>query len=188
MEHNKTVEKWEPIEGYDGMYQVSNMGRILSMKKGTPYILKPYPTRQGYMMVRLYENGGKRNYRDYAVHRLVAIAFIPNNDGKPEVNHIDGNKANNCADNLEWCTPKENMAHSWEKGLSNNTYKAIQQHSKDVQTPVIVTNVQTGESYKFASQKEACKALGLDTRNLNMVLKGKRRSHGGYTAVYDAVP
>lgn len=88
----------------NGLYQVSNLGRIRSIKNGTK-IKKQYERPNGYMQVCLYQNGKITTYK---THRLVAEAFIPNINNLPEVNHKDENKINNCVDNLEWCTSSYN--------------------------------------------------------------------------------
>lgn len=117
-------EIWRPIEGFDGEYEVSNYGRVRTLnffrrtKDGKWYpvkarILKQY-NQKGYLHVNLARNG---HYKRFRVHRLVACAFIPKIDGKTDVNHIDGNKQNNNAENLEWCTPSENIRHAFEHGL-----------------------------------------------------------------------
>ena len=120
-------EVWKDIEGYEGLYQVSTCGNIKSLPKvrrnGTgTYIqkerlLKPSNTSTGYKKVELCKDGKRKGFK---VHRLVAIAFIPNPDNKPEVNHIDGNKINNNIDNLEWVTSSENSIHAYETGLNPN--------------------------------------------------------------------
>lgn len=120
-------EIWKDIEGYEGLYQVSTYGNIKSLPKvrrnGTgTYIqkeklLKPSNTSTGYKKVELCKDGKRKSFK---VHRLVAIAFIPNPDNKPEVNHIDGNKINNNIDNLEWVTSSENSVHAYETGLNSN--------------------------------------------------------------------
>ena len=101
-------ENWIDIEGYEGVYQVSNLGRVKSLnyhRSGKEKIMTPNLTKKGYLRIRLMSNGKTERY---LVHRLVAQAFIPNHQNKPQVNHIDGNPSNNCVDNLEWCTNKEN--------------------------------------------------------------------------------
>ena len=120
-------EVWKDIEGYEGLYQVSNFGNIKSLPKvrhngrGTyiqkEKILKPSNTSTGYKKIELCKDGKRKGFK---VHRLVAIAFIPNPDNKPEVNHIDGNKINNNIDNLEWVTSSENTIHAYETGLNSN--------------------------------------------------------------------
>ena len=108
------VEEWRDIEGYEGLYQVSNLGKIKSFHYGTSRINKIQLTKKGYAYTHLYKNGKSKRY---FVHVLVAKAFIPNPKNKPQVNHIDANKSNNRVENLEWVTPEENMQHAYEKGL-----------------------------------------------------------------------
>jgi len=101
-------EEWRDIDGYEGMYMISNMGRIKSLaRKGVLFdrIIKSKPTRTGYHIIGL-RKGESRTF--YLVHRLVAQAFLPNPNNLPEVNHKDEDLNNNTLDNLEWVTPKQN--------------------------------------------------------------------------------
>lgn len=100
------------IEGYWGYYYVDNKGRIFSLKNNM--YLKPEVSGGGYLRVQLSKNGEKQKF---LVHRLVAQYFVKNKEGKPEVNHKDGNKLNNKSSNLEWVTRKENEQHSSRMGL-----------------------------------------------------------------------
>lgn len=94
-------------------YQISNLGRVKSLKYGKERILKPKKDRHGYLGVNLKIDSKSKDYR---VHRLVAQAFIPNLNNKPVINHKDCNKENNRADNLEWCTQQENVKYSYDLG------------------------------------------------------------------------
>lgn len=107
-------EIWKDIKGYEGKYQISNLGRVKSLNYNTK-ILKYNSDGHGYLKVILYKNNKRKSHR---VHRLVAEAFIPNLEDKNQVNHINGNKQDNRAFNLEWCTAKENVQHSLNTGLS----------------------------------------------------------------------
>lgn len=108
-------EIWKDIPNFEGLYQVSNLGRVKSLEKKVwnryqfikkeEKMLKYGNTPKGYYTVKLYKNSTHCNKK---IHRLVAEAFIPNPEGKPQVNHIDGNKKNNNVENLEWCSNKEN--------------------------------------------------------------------------------
>lgn len=110
------IEIWRTIEDYPN-YQVSNFGRVKSFKRGAARILKQQPTkRRGVMMIHL----GK--IKTVTVHKLVAIAFIPNPKNKPQINHIDGNPNNNYANNLEWATALENIQHAFRTGLNKVEY------------------------------------------------------------------
>lgn len=106
------IEIWKDIKDYEGIYQVSNLGRVKSLprKHNLNYkIRKLVPDKDGYSTVVLYNNGSK--CKNMKVHRLVAQAFIPNPNDYPQVNHIDEVKSNNHVDNLEWCSVKYNMTY-----------------------------------------------------------------------------
>lgn len=131
---NLPNEEWRDVVGYEGLYQVSNLGRIKSLDRYVEYpnyikringrIMSQQDNSKGYLMVNLSLNGfTKKLY----VHRLVAEAFIPNLANKVEVNHIDLNKKNNIISNLEWCTKKENMRHAHENGAIK--YTKVYQYS-----------------------------------------------------------
>ena len=108
-------ENWKNIEGFSGFYQVSNYGRIKSFKKNKIIIRKLQQTKQGYLKINLCENG---KAKIFLIHVLVARAFISNPENKPEVNHKDGVKNNNCVENLEWVTRAENQKHAYRIGLN----------------------------------------------------------------------
>jgi hypothetical protein len=112
-------EIWKDIKGYEGMYQVSNLGRVKSLKrKGRrrDTIMKGVVGNRGYRIIVLRNN---KHRQQIVAHRLAAIAFIPNPENKKEVNHKDFDKLNNHVDNLEWCTPKENTRHALYNGRMN---------------------------------------------------------------------
>ena len=111
------METWRDITGYEGLYKVSNYGNVLSIKNNK--ILKPVDNHS-YKYVHLCDI--KHIRRNKSIHRLVAEAFIPTKDKSLQINHKDGNKANNFVDNLEWCTPAENSYHR-AKVLKRNTRK-----------------------------------------------------------------
>ena len=124
-------EIWKDITGYEGLYQVSNLGEVKSLErmisngkglvKVKERILTQSITNWGYYRVALYKNGVRKYCK---VHRLVAEAFIPNPESKEQVNHIDGNKLNNCVDNLEWSTRIENLNHARINGLYGKNYES----------------------------------------------------------------
>lgn len=116
-------EIWKDIKGYEGLYQVSNLGRIKSLygwnagsKKycSRTLMMKPKVSCVGYYNITLHKN---KKQKTYNVHRLVAETFIINPDKKETVNHKDGNKLNNCVENLEWATRSENQIHAYNTGL-----------------------------------------------------------------------
>ena len=107
------MEQWKPIEGTDGKYEVSNLGHVRTNGK-RPGLLTLTKQKSGYRYAMIEIDGKSCNRR---VHRLVAQHFLPNPDNMKEVNHKDGNKDNNRADNLEWCTRSHNVKHSFDTGL-----------------------------------------------------------------------
>ena len=118
-------EVWCPINGYEGLYEVSDQGRVKSLKFGKERILKPVRTPKGYLIINLYKNGEMKSYR---IHRLVAKTFIPNPDNLPEVNHKDENKENNSVQNLEWCDSKYNNNYGTR---TDRCSKPVLQFTKD---------------------------------------------------------
>ena len=111
-------EAWKTIDGYE-RYQISNTGKVVSDKRQGSKGGEINPTKNefGYLQVKLYKDGAGK-YNNFAVHRLVASAFIDNPYNLPEVNHKDGDKNNNNVENLEWVTRQENVKHSFETGLN----------------------------------------------------------------------
>lgn len=128
MKSARMEELWMSIPGYEGLYEVSNLGQVRSldrlrknvkgMAKINGRIITGNHGGKHYYQVALHKDG-KKKYMN--VHRLVAEAFIPNPDGKSQVNHIDGNKQNNVVSNLEWVTPSENILHSFRTGLNSHS-------------------------------------------------------------------
>jgi hypothetical protein len=117
------TEKWRDIPEYEGVYQVSNLGRVKSLNyngTGKEKVMKPITDKDGYLFVTLCKN---RNKKMYKVHRLVAQAFIPNNDPehKTEVNHINEDKTDNRTCNLNWMTRKQNV--NWGSGIKRSSQK-----------------------------------------------------------------
>lgn len=140
-------EVWKDIPGYEGLYQVSSFGNVKSLGRYGKNRYKPIwrpgkvlsagKDNKGYLTVVLSKNSKRHTYK---VHRLVALTFIPKEDGKPQINHIDGNKSNNNINNLEWCSQSENMLHAWETGLQKRMHKkndlrsiSIVQYNSDMQ-------------------------------------------------------
>lgn len=124
-------EIWKDIPGYEGQYQVSNLGNVISLRRycrhtkgyvnhNAPKLRKPHINTSGYYHIRLLKEGLDKSV---SVHILVARAFIPNPDGKIQINHIDSNRLNNRVDNLEWCTPRENLLHAYRSGNKKSAGK-----------------------------------------------------------------
>ena len=165
-------ETWADIEGYEGFYKISTLGRVKSMpRNGTikqERILKPHIVR-GYAQAELRYKGV---YKSHKVHRLVAEAFIPNPDKKPEVNHINGIKTDNCLENLEWATSSENQLHS--AYILGNHLVPVIQYSKE------------GKFIReWRSTKEAGATLGIDGPSITNTCKNRRKTAGGYIWKYN---
>ena len=168
-------EVWKDIKGYEGLYQVSNMGKIKSLKfshGNKEKILKGNKEKFGYLVVTLYKNKGRKNFK---IHRLVAETFIPNPKNLPQVNHIDGNKQNNRIDNLEWCTAKENTNHAHKTGLANNDNSKIKVKQYDLNGNFI---------REWDSITDIEKSLNIDKSSVVKVCKHKRNQAGGYVWKY----
>lgn len=169
-------EVWKDIQGLEGCYQVSNMGRVRSVsrivragknkqRRTSGRVLTPWKTRHGYLQVNLGRNGKA------AIHRLVARAFIANPDNYPDVNHKDENKANNIASNLEWCN------HSY-----NALYGTCQEKLlKYKNTPVEMVDRATHKVLRvFESMKIAMQETGVNKVTISAVCRGIRKTGGGY--------
>jgi hypothetical protein len=160
-------EEWKDIKGYEGLYKVSSIGRVKSINRITkcknghlrPFketMLSMHPNNHGYMSVILCKNNKAKTTM---VHRLVAETFIPNHGNKSEVNHLDGNKSNNCVSNLEWCTKEENMNHS-RFVLGNKPVNLSGKHARN-NKPIALINAENGKRIKiFYSRNYAAKILG----------------------------
>ena len=172
------MEIWKPVEGTCGALEASNLGRVRSnLRNGR--ILKTQPDKKGYQRLRMTIN---RKRYSFKIHRIVASAFVPNPEGKPQVNHIDGNKSNNAASNLEWSTNKENARHAIDNGLWDNVYSAVHKENESRMKPVIATDIITGQEKLFKSISEAERAIG--TKHIVDVIKGKRSQAKGYSFAY----
>lgn len=159
-----TEEIWKDIPGYENRYQVSNLGRIKACWSRAAIIRKQSIVK-GYKCVILFTAGRAKNLR---VHRLVAQAFIPNPDNKPEVNHIDGDKLNNLASNLEWSTRSENMKHAYDNKLIMGKMGRENNQSRRV------INTNTGEIYDTVSR--AADSAGVSRYAMYRIVKGLNQS------------
>ena len=162
------METWKAISGYEGLYQVSNLGRVKSFKHGKEKILKPQKTRCGYLRVCLCKDCHTKRL---LVHRLVADAFVPNPQGLETVNHKDEVKNNNTASNLEWMSKKDNLNYGTRnKRVGESLSKQVQMFDKS-----------TGELLAtFPSTREAERVTGINNGNISKCCNGKSKSAGGY--------
>lgn len=164
-------EIWKDIKGYEGLYQVSNLGRIKSLI-GHEKILKSYnknsKDKTSYLKIILSKNS---KTKAYLIHRLVAITFIPNLDNLPEINHKDENKLNNKVDNLEWCTRKYNIEYSKAKHLDSFNNYGIKVYCLDL------------DKY-FESASKASVQTGVCRTSILKACRGQLKSAGGMLWCY----
>lgn len=176
------IEIWKDIEEFEGLYQVSNKGRVRSLdesdvqgrhlgrpRRGT--IMALVIKKTGYVNVRLSKNG--KAY-DRSVHRLVGIAFIPNPNNYPCINHKDGNRANNNVENLEWCTYQYNNTYNGARdraGASSGT--PVEQYTTD---GVFVA--------RYRSINFAAKTLHMSPGDLSQHLRGRQKTYAGHIWKY----
>ncbi|NCD01333.1 hypothetical protein EOL94_04560 [bacterium] len=170
-------EVWKNIIGYKNIYQVSNKGRIKSLKFGQENIMKLKKWKNGYMRIDLCKNGKKKYC---LVHRLVAQAFIQNPENKPCTNHINGIKSDNRVENLEWATKSENAIHAYKTGLCKRYYGKDHWMSKTVdQYTLNFVFIR-----EFAGVNEAMRKTGISTGNIAGACKDINRTAGGYRWKY----
>lgn len=170
------METWREVPGNPN-YLVSSTGRIRRRGRTEDHSTRD---KDGYMAVDLYIDGERKTKR---VHRLVAEAFVPNPEDKPEVNHKDGNKHNNNVSNLEWVTSKENCRHAWDNDLMKPSYGMLGKSNPNAgrkTKPIRI--VETGEV--FDGLKECEEAIDGNHRHINDCLKGRQRTHRGYHFEY----
>lgn len=178
-------EIWKDIPGYEGKYQVSNLGRVRSLdriddenhfRKGQ--IMKAKLLR-GYARVPLRD--GKKQ-KDYQVHRLVALAFIPNPDNLPQVNHKDQNPGNNCVDNLEWCDAKYNINYGDRNEKVSKKLKG--RKCPWACKPVLSYSLDGVFICWFESSSAAGKEVNITPTHITACLKGKQKTAGGFIWKY----
>lgn len=176
-------EIWKDVPGYEGIYRVSNIGRVKSLRmyaghyyKYREKILKPKISRHGYEKVTLRKNG---NSRDFFIHRLVGECFLDKPNGKCEINHKDTNRKNNVFTNLEWVTHKENQNNPLsvikQIGKNNHRYRK-DNYSKTHSYQIICLETKI----YYRSIREASRKTGIPFASIQQHLKGRLEHAGGY--------
>lgn len=171
-------EEWRDIDDYEGKYQISNLGRLRSFVRSTePRIIAPHYDKDGYIMYYLFRDGKSHVKK---AHRLVAVAFIPNNDNLPQINHKDEDKTNNRASNLEWCTLLYNNRYGTKRQrmslyamYKGHFLRRIRQYTKD------------GLFVKeHISSRMAERETNIKHQNIIETCRGGQRQSGGYLWCY----
>lgn len=177
------VEVWKDVPGYEGLYQVSNLGNVKSLDRYVDYgkttafrkgrILKQGKATGGYLQVELSKN---KISSAKLVHRLVAEAFVPNSEHLSEINHKDENKHNNCVDNLEWCTRKYNI----------NYGTGTERRVEKISVAVVMCALDGTELMEFPSVHEAARSISgkCVAGNISECCKGRRKTACGYIWKY----
>ena len=176
----QTKEVWRNVRGYEGFYLISNTGRVKSLHKSRRYLslINSHESNKKYLLVHLNKNKSKTTK---SIHRLVAEAFIENPENKPCVDHIDGDKKNNHASNLRWCTWKENQNNPITRKRISEAGKgkrmgALNHKSRAVKCVELDRGFECG----LAAERE----LGTFSENISKAAHGERKRAGGYHWVF----
>lgn len=182
------MEIWKSIQDYEGIYECSSLGRIRSLdryvldSKRQIYFfvkgceLKPRKNKNGYLQVSLNKKGKRKMAY---VHRIIAETFLEKIKDKNTINHIDGDKNNNCVDNLEWCTYSENNKHSY-KELNRRIVNC-----GGSKTPVYMIDTETKELFYYVSIAEASKKINLSHTQINRYIHNNKKWKGRFILLTD---
>lgn len=182
-------EIWKDVIGYEGLYQISNLGKVKSLDRyifkdrwsGFHYygkILKPQITC-GYPTVKLSKN---KKYKSCSIHRLIAIHFIPNPENKPQVNHINSIRNDNRIENLEWVTAQENIIHGYKYGYMKSPKAMTGRFGKDnpKSVPVLKISIDNDILHEYDSIHCANRDTNISIGNIHSVCNSKRKTAGGF--------
>lgn len=174
------IEQWKQVIGYEGKYEVSNLGNVRNSRL---LLMKPIITKQGYVRIG-FRNPEKKMFN---VHRLVGFAFILNPENKPFINHIDGNKLNNNVLNLEWVTQSENELHAHRLGLKPKPEYWKNKFGVNHGSSIKVSQYTMDNVFiaKFDSISDAANTLNINGGCIGQVCIGKYKSAGGYIWKYN---
>lgn len=186
-------ETWRDVAGYEGLYEVSNLGNVRGVarthfrydKQGNAYKVR-VPARclvkkdnsNGYYRVCLSRDN---RVRRLLVHRLVAMAFVENPDDLPVIDHIDGDRHNNDASNLRWCTQGDNLRYSYQNGRET---VIVREDLKKRQVHAVSRPVVRSDGEEFSSVVAASRALGLSESAVSHVVHGRAKTAGGYSFTF----
>lgn len=172
------IEEWREIKDFEGLYQVSNFGRVRSLGNKTHsgiHFMKNYTNSLGYVVVTLSKNGKSKPYR---LHRLVAEAFLPNPENLYQVNHIDENKENNRVDNLEWCTQEYNNNY----GTRNE--RSAKANTNGKKSKPVLQFTKSGEFIREWPSVGECERNGYNQGAVSSCCRGEKPHYKGFLWMY----
>jgi hypothetical protein len=191
MGNTKVNEVWRSVDGYENIYEVSNFGNVKSLERTDRLgrivkekILKTIKHNCGYLKVHLSKNNVSKKFY---IHRLVANAFLINDNNYPEVNHEDGDKHNNNLENLKWVTCSDNIKHAFANGL-NRSPKAMlgkfgENHNRS--KAVIQYDLEGSFVARYGSMSEANRETGVKVSSISNCCRGTSNKSGGYIWRYE---
>ena len=191
-------EVWKDVKGYEGLYQVSNLGNVKSLNyrghKGHEHILMPKTNNNGRLWVLLYKHG---KAKPTLIHRIVGIAFIKNPDNLPQINHKDENPKNNMANNLEWCTLEYNLMYTYKRhsekyhvseikrGAYAKRAKKVSRQNKKRQGNAINQLDENGNILKrWTDSREIFVETGMSDWSISECCRGNRKTAYGFKWQY----